>query len=249
MFKSTEKYNIYTSENKNNTTFIAVINKQNNRLMCAYTHTVVSGITSGIVIEILSNGPISRYEKYVGKFNNHQLVFDESIGEFIVNAKDSGVNFRIMLDHANKSYTSILNWFHEIIPVKINTSNEIKWENNDTCVTTYAFNAFTADIKFIYQIKYTDNKFIIHINKSEAILNISEDIAKHYLPLNECVITYDYADKTLCNINIYPITSITHISDPNSEVTSKASEYDNIEAKITLPEVNINFMKYKSDYM
>lgn len=253
MFKSTEKYNIYTSEDKNNTTFIAVINKQNNRLMCAYTHTVVGGIASGIAIEILSNGPISRYEKYVGKFNKHQLVFDESIGEFIVNAEDSGVNFRIMLDHANKSYTSILNWFHEITPVKINTSNEIKWEikweNNDTCVTTYAFNAFTADIKFIYQIKYTDNKFIIHINKSEAILNISEDIAKHYLPLNECVITYDYADKTLCNINIYPITSITHISDPNSEVTSKASEYDNIEAKITLPEVNINFMKYKSDYM
>lgn len=249
MFKSTEKYNIYTSEDKNNTTFIAVINKQNNRLMCAYTHTVVGGIASGIAIEILSNGPISRYEKYVGKFNKHQLVFDESIGEFIVNAEDSGVNFRIMLGHANKSYTSILNWFHEIIPVKINTSNEIKWENNDTCVTTYAFNAFTADIKFIYQIKYTDNKFIIHINKSEAILNISEDIAKHYLPLNECVITYDYADKTLCNINIYPITSITHISDPNSEVTSKASEYDNIEAKITLPEVNINFMKYKSDYM
>ena len=251
MFKSTEKYNIYTSEDKNNTTFIAVINKQNNRLMCAYTHTVVGGIASGIAIEILSNGPISRYEKYVGKFNKHQLVFDESIGEFIVNAEDSGVNFRIMLDHANKSYTSILNWFHEITPVKINTSNEIKWEikweNNDTCVTTYAFNAFTADIKFIYQIKYTDNKFIIHINKSEAILNISEDIAKHYLPLNECVITYDYADKTLCNINIYPVSPITRISDVDLKDSDTA--INNIEAKITLPEVNINFMKYKSDYM
>lgn len=44
MFKSTEKYNIYTSEDKNNTTFIAVINKQNNRLMCASTHTVANGI-------------------------------------------------------------------------------------------------------------------------------------------------------------------------------------------------------------
>ena len=247
MFKSTEKYNIYTSEDKNNITFIAVINKQNNRLMCAYTHTVVGGIASGIAIEILSNGPISRYEKYVGKFNKHQLVFDESIGEFIVNAEDSGVNFRIMLDHANKSYTSILNWFHEITPVKINTSNEIKWENNDTCVTTYAFNAFTADIKFIYQIKYTDNKFIIHINKSEAILNISEDIAKHYLPLNECVITYDYVDKTLCNINIYPVSPITRISDVDLKDSDTA--INNIEAKITLPEVNINFMKYKSDYM
>ena len=79
MFKSTEKYNIYTSEDKNNTTFIAVINKQNNRLMCAYTHTVVGGIASGIAIEILSNGPISRYEKYVGKYANHQLIFDEDI--------------------------------------------------------------------------------------------------------------------------------------------------------------------------
>ena len=244
MFKSTEKYNIYTSEDKLNS-FITVINKQNNRLLSAYTYTT----NAGVFINILSEGPSYRYEKYIGKFNKHQLVFDESIGEFIVNAEDSGVNFRIMLDHTYKSYTSILNWFHEIIPVKINTSNEIKWENNDTCVTTYAFNAFTADIKFIYQIKYTDNKFIIHINKSEAILNISEDIAKHYLPLNKCVITYDYTDKTLCNINIYPLTSITHISDLNLKDASKTSEYDNIEAKITLPEVNINFMKYESDYM
>ena len=75
MFKSTEKYNIYTSEDKNNTTFIAVINKQNNRLMCASTHTVANGI----IIDILSNGPISRYEKYIGKYANYQLMFDEDI--------------------------------------------------------------------------------------------------------------------------------------------------------------------------
>ena len=104
MFKSTENYNIYTSEDKNNVTFIAVINKQNNRLMCAYTHTIVSGIVSGIVIEILSNGPISRYEKYVGKYANHQLMFDEDIEEFVINAEDSGVKLRITLDHKYSSY-------------------------------------------------------------------------------------------------------------------------------------------------
>ena len=119
MFKSTEKYNIYTSEDKNNTTFIAVINKQNNRLMCAYTHTDASGI----VIEILSNGPISRYEKYVGKYANHQLMFDEDIEEFVINAEDSGVKLRITLDHKYSSYSKLLDWFYEVKSIETDASD------------------------------------------------------------------------------------------------------------------------------
>ena len=119
MFKSTEKYNIYTSENKNNPAFIAVINKQNNRLMCAYTHTV----TSNIFIEILSNGPFSRYEKCIGNYANYQLMFDEDIEEFVVNAEDSGVKLRITFDHKYAAYSKLLDWFHEVKSIETDVSD------------------------------------------------------------------------------------------------------------------------------
>ena len=154
MFKSTEKYNIYTSEDKNNVTFIAVINKQHNRLMCACTHTDASGI----VIEVLSNGPISRYEKYVGKYANHQLMFDEDIEEFVINAEDSGVKLRITLDHKYSSYSILLDWFHEVKSVETDTSDISSDVNSMNYTMRGVFNPLTCARDGYIVIKHKEHE-------------------------------------------------------------------------------------------
>lgn len=236
MFKSTEKYNIYTSEDKNNTTFIAVINKQNNRLMCAYTHTVVSGIVSGIVIEILSNGPISRYEKCIGKYANHQLIFDENIEEFVINAEDSGVKFRITLNHKYASYSKLLDWFHEARSVDTSSMNY---------TMRGVFNPLTCARDGYIVIKHKEHEecdiFTIEFSGSEVHVVMSKDIAKHYLPLYKCTITSNYASNTLTSINIHPVSPIAHKSDVNLKDFDTAK--DNIEGCAESAGVRINFMK------
>ena len=140
MFKSTENYNIYTSEDKNNVTFIAVINKQNNRLMCAYTHTDASGI----VIEILSNGPISRYEKYVGKYANHQLMFDEDIkvSEYKEIAK--------MLEGKDLYVISVNNEISELSKLENVKVIKLDVKNNKEYFRAYLWKCWNCSYYFIY---------------------------------------------------------------------------------------------------
>ena len=232
MFKSTEKYNIYTSEDKNNTTFIAVINKQNNRLMCASTHTVANGI----IIDILSNGPISRYEKYIGKYANYQLMFDEDIEEFVVNAEDSGVKLRITFDHKYASYSKLLDWFHEVKSVDMNSMNY---------TMRGIFNPLTCVRDGYIVIKHKEHEecdiFTIKFAGPEVHVVMPKDIAKHYLPLYKCTIISNYASNTLIIIDIYPVSPIAHKSDVNLKDFDTAK--DNIEGCAESAGVRINFMK------
>ena len=232
MFKSTEKYNIYTSEDKNNTTFIAVINKQNNRLMCASMHTVANGI----IIDILSNGPISRYEKYIGKYANYQLMFDEDIEEFVVNAEDSGVKLRITFDHKYASYSKLLDWFHEARSVDMNSMNY---------TMRGIFNPLTCVRDGYIVIKHKEHEecdiFTIEFAGSEVHVVMPKDIARHYLPLDKCTIASNYTSNTLISIDIYPVSPITHKSDANPKDFDTA--IDNIEGCAESAGVRINFMK------
>ena len=241
MFKSTEKYNIYTSEDKNNTTFIAVINKQNNRLMCAYTHTDASGI----VIEILSNGPISRYEKYVGKYANHQLMFDEDIEEFVINAEDSGVKLRITLDHKYASYSKLLDWFHEAKSVETDDSDISPDVNSMNYTIRYVFNPLTCAREGYIVIKHKDHEecdiFTIKFAGPEVHVVMPKDIAKHYLPLDKCTIASNYVSNTLTSIDIHPVSPITRISDVDLKDSDTA--VNNIEGCAESAGVRINFMK------
>ena len=246
MFKSTEKYNIYTSEDKNNTTFIAVINKQNNRLMCAYTHTDASGI----VIEILSNGPISRYEKYVGKYANHQLMFDEDIEEFVINAEDSGVKLRITLDHKYSSYSILLDWFHEVKSVETDTSDISSDVNSMNYTIRCIFNSLTLARDGHIVIKHKEYEecdifdiFAIEFAGSEVHVVMPKDIARHYLPLDKCTIASNYASNTLTSIDIHPVSPITRISDVDLKDSSTVTAIDNIEGCAESAGVRINFMK------
>ena len=250
MFKSTEKYNIYTSEDKNNTTFIAVINKQNNRLMCAYTHTVVGGIASGIAIEILSNGPISRYEKYVGKYANHQLIFDEDIEEFVINAEDSGVKLRITLDHKYASYSKLLDWFHEVKSVETDASNISSDVNSMNYTIRCIFNPLTLARDGHIVIKHKEYEecdifdiFAIEFAGSEVHVVMPKDIARHYLPLDKCTIASNYTSNTLTSIDIHPVSPITRISDVDLKDSSTVTAIDNIEGCAESAGVRINFMK------
>ena len=250
MFKSTEKYNIYTSEDKNNTTFIAVINKQNNRLMCAYTHTVVGGIASGIAIEILSNGPISRYEKYVGKYANHQLIFDEDIEEFVINAEDSGVKLRITLDHKYSSYSILLDWFHEVKSVETDTSDISSDVNSMNYTIRCIFNPLTLARDGHIVIKHKEYEecdifdiFAIEFAGSEVHVVMPKDIARHYLPLDKCTIASNYTSNTLTSIDIHPVSPITRISDVDLKDSSTVTAIDNIEGCAESAGVRINFMK------
>ena len=250
MFKSTEKYNIYTSEDKNNTTFIAVINKQNNRLMCAYTHTVVGGIASGIAIEILSNGPISRYEKYVGKYANHQLMFDEDIEEFVINAEDSGVKLRITLDHKYSSYSILLDWFHEVKSVETDTSDISSDVNSMNYTIRCIFNPLTLARDGHIVIKHKEYEecdifdiFAIEFAGSEVHVVMPKDIARHYLPLDKCTIASNYTSNTLTSIDIHPVSPITRISDVDLKDSSTVTAIDNIEGCAESAGVRINFMK------
>ena len=241
MFKSTEKYNIYTSEDKNNVTFIAVINKQNNRLMCAYTHTDASGI----VIEILSNGPISRYEKYVGKYANHQLMFDEDIEEFVINAEDSGVKLRITLDHKYTSYSILLDWFHEVKSVETDDSDISPDVNSMNYTIRYVFNPLTCAREGYIVIKHKEHEecdiFTIKFAGPEVHVVMPKDIAKHYLPLDKCTITSNYVSNTLTSIEIHPVSPITRISDVDLKDSDTA--INNIEGCAESAGVRINFMK------
>ena len=246
MFKSTEKYNIYTSEDKNNTTFIAVINKQNNRLMCAYTHTDASGI----VIEILSNGPISRYEKYVGKYANHQLMFDEDIEEFVINAEDSGVKLRITLDHKYSSYSILLDWFHEAKSVETDDSDISPDVNSMNYTIRCIFNPLTLAREGHIVIKHKEYEecdifdiFAIEFAGSEVHVVMPKDIAKHYLPLDKCTIASNYTSNTLTSIDIHPVSPITRISDVDLKDSSTVTAIDNIEGCAESAGVRINFMK------
>lgn len=246
MFKSTEKYNIYTSEDKNNTTFIAVINKQNNRLMCAYTHTDASGI----VIEILSNGPISRYEKYVGKYANHQLMFDEDIEEFVINAEDSGVKLRITLDHKYSSYSILLDWFHEVKSVETDTSDISSDVNSMNYTIRCIFNPLTLARDGHIVIKHKEYEecdifdiFAIEFAGSEVHVVMPKDIARHYLPLDKCTIASNYTSNTLTSIDIHPVSPITRISDIDLKDSSTVTAIDNIEGCAESAGVRINFMK------
>ena len=243
MFKSTEKYNIYTSEDKNNTTFIAVINKQNNRLMCAYTHTDASGI----VIEILSNGPISRYEKYVGKYANHQLMFDEDIEEFVINAEDSGVKLRITLDHKYSSYSILLDWFHEAKSVETDDSDISPDVNSMNYTIRYVFNPLTCAREGYIVIKHKEHEecdiFTIKFAGPEVHVVMPKDIAKHYLPLDKCTIASNYTSNTLTSIDIHPVSPITRISDVDLKDSSTVTAIDNIEGCAESAGVRINFMK------
>ena len=246
MFKSTEKYNIYTSEDKNNTTFIAVINKQNNRLMCAYTHTDASGI----VIEILSNGPISRYEKYVGKYANHQLMFDEDIEEFVINAEDSGVKLRITLDHKYSSYSILLDWFHEVKSVETDTSDISSDVNSMNYTIRCIFNPLTLARDGHIVIKHKEYEecdifdiFAIEFAGSEVHVVMPKDIARHYLPLDKCTIASNYTSNTLTSIDIHPVSPITRISDVDLKDSSTVTAIDNIEGCAESAGVRINFMK------
>ena len=243
MFKSTEKYNIYTSEDKNNVTFIAVINKQNNRLMCAYTHTDASGI----VIEILSNGPISRYEKYVGKYANHQLMFDEDIEEFVINAEDSGVKLRITLDHKYSSYSILLDWFHEAKSVETDDSDISPDVNSMNYTIRYVFNPLTCAREGYIVIKHKEHEecdiFTIKFAGPEVHVVMPKDIAKHYLPLDKCTIASNYTSNTLTSIDIHPVSPITRISDIDLKDSSTVTAIDNIEGCAESAGVRINFMK------
>ena len=246
MFKSTEKYNIYTSEDKNNTTFIAVINKQNNRLMCAYTHTDASGI----VIEILSNGPISRYEKYVGKYANHQLIFDEDIEEFVINAEDSGVKLRITLDHKYSSYSILLDWFHEVKSVETDTSDISSDVNSMNYTIRCIFNPLTLARDGHIVIKHKEYEecdifdiFAIEFAGSEVHVVMPKDIARYYLPLDKCTIASNYTSNTLTSIDIHPVSPITRISDVDLKDSSTVTAIDNIEGCAESAGVRINFMK------
>lgn len=246
MFKSTEKYNIYTSEDKNNTTFIAVINKQNNRLMCAYTHTDASGI----VIEILSNGPISRYEKYVGKYANHQLMFDEDIEEFVINAEDSGVKLRITLDHKYSSYSILLDWFHEVKSVETDTSDISSDVNSMNYTIRCIFNPLTLARDGHIVIKHKEYEecdifdiFAIEFAGSEVHVVMPKDIARHYLPLDKCTIASNYTSNILTSIDIHPVSPITRISDVDLKDSSTVTAIDNIEGCAESAGVRINFMK------
>ena len=246
MFKSTEKYNIYTSEDKNNDTFIAVINKQNNRLMCAYTHTDASGI----VIEILSNGPISRYEKYVGKYANHQLMFDEDIEEFVINAEDSGVKLRITLDHKYSSYSILLDWFHEVKSVETDTSDISSDVNSMNYTIRCIFNPLTLARDGHIVIKHKEYEecdifdiFAIEFAGSEVHVVMPKDIARHYLPLDKCTIASNYTSNTLTSIDIHPVSPITRISDVDLKDSSTVTAIDNIEGCAESAGVRINFMK------
>ena len=243
MFKSTENYNIYTSEDKNNVTFIAVINKQNNRLMCAYTHTDASGI----VIEILSNGPISRYEKYVGKYANHQLMFDEDIEEFVINAEDSGVKLRITLDHKYSSYSILLDWFHEAKSVEIDDSDISPDVNSMNYTIRYVFNPLTCAREGYIVIKHKEHEecdiFTIKFAGPEVHVVMPKDIAKHYLPLDKCTIASNYVSNTLTSIDIHPVSPITRISDVDLKDSSTVTAIDNIEGCAESAGVRINFMK------
>lgn len=241
MFKSTENYNIYTSEDKNNVTFIAVINKQNNRLMCAYTHTDASGI----VIEILSNGPISRYEKYVGKYANHQLMFDEDIEEFVINAEDSGVKLRITLDHKYSSYSILLDWFHEAKSVETDDSDISPDVNSMNYTIRYVFNPLTCAREGYIVIKHKEHEecdiFTIKFAGPEVHVVMPKDIAKHYLPLDKCTIASNYVSNTLTSIDIHPVSPITRISDVDLKDSDTA--INNIEGCAESAGVRINFMK------
>lgn len=241
MFKSTEKYNIYTSEDKNNVTFIAVINKQNNRLMCAYTHTDASGIA----IEILSNGPISRYEKYVGKYANHQLIFDEDIEEFVINAEDSGVKLRITLDHKYSSYSILLDWFHEAKSVETDDSDISPDVNSMNYTIRYVFNPLTCAREGYIVIKHKEHEecdiFTIKFAGPEVHVVMPKDIAKHYLPLDKCTIASNYVSNTLTSIDIHPVSPITRISDVDLKDSDTA--INNIEGCAESAGVRINFMK------
>ena len=241
MFKSTENYNIYTSEDKNNVTFIAVINKQNNRLMCAYTHTDASGI----VIEILSNGPISRYEKYVGKYANHQLMFDEDIEEFVINAEDSGVKLRITLDHKYSSYSILLDWFHEAKSVETDDSDISPDVNSMNYTIRYVFNPLTCAREGYIVIKHKEHEecdiFTIKFAGPEVHVVMPKDIAKHYLPLDKCTIASNYVSNTLTSIDIHPVSPITRISDVDLKDSDTA--VNNIEGCAESAGVRINFMK------
>ena len=246
MFKSTEKYNIYTSEDKNNTTFIAVINKQNNRLMCAYTHTDASGI----VIEILSNGPISRYEKYVGKYANHQLMFDEDIEEFVINAEDSGVKLRITLDHKYASYSKLLDWFHEMKSIETDSSDISSDVNSMNYTIRCIFNPLTLARDGHIVIKHKEYEecdifdiFAIEFAGSEVHVVMPKDIARHYLPLDKCTIASNYTSNTLTSIDIHPVSPITRISDVDLKDSSTVTAIDNIEGCAESAGVRINFMK------
>ena len=241
MFKSTENYNIYTSEDKNNVTFIAVINKQNNRLMCAYTHTDASGI----VIEVLSNGPISRYEKYVGKYANHQLMFDEDIEEFVINAEDSGVKLRITLDHKYSSYSILLDWFHEAKSVETDDSDISPDVNSMNYTIRYVFNPLTCAREGYIVIKHKEHEecdiFTIKFAGPEVHVVMPKDIAKHYLPLDKCTIASNYVSNTLTSIDIHPVSPITRISDVDLKDSDTA--INNIEGCAESAGVRINFMK------
>ena len=241
MFKSTEKYNIYTSEDKNNTTFIAVINKQNNRLMCASTHTVANGI----IIDILSNGPISRYEKYIGKYANYQLMFDEDIEEFVVNAEDSGVKLRITFDHKYASYSKLLDWFHEVKSIETDVSDISSDVNSMNYTIRCIFNPLTLTREGYIIIKYKDHEgcdiFTIEFAGSEVHVVMPKDIARHYLPLDKCTIASNYTSNTLTSIDIHPVSPITRISDVDLKDFDTA--IDNIEGKAEISGVKINFMK------
>ena len=243
MFKSTENYNIYTSEDKNNVTFIAVINKQNNRLMCAYTHTDASGI----VIEILSNGPISRYEKYVGKYANHQLMFDEDIEEFVINAEDSGVKLRITLDHKYSSYSILLDWFHEAKSVETDDSDISPDVNSMNYTIRYVFNPLTCAREGYIVIKHKEHEecdiFTIKFAGSEVHVVMPKDVARYYLPLDKCTIASNYTSNTLTSIDIHPVSPITRISDVDLKDSSTVTAIDNIEGCAESAGVRINFMK------
>lgn len=243
MFKSTEKYNIYTSEDKNNTTFIAVINKQNNRLMCASTHTVANGI----IIDILSNGPISRYEKYIGKYADYQLMFDEDIEEFVVNAEDSGVKLRITFDHKYASYSKLLDWFHEVKSIETDASDISSDVNSMNYTMRGIFNPLTCVRDGYIVIKHKEYEecdiFAIEFAGSEVHVVMPKDIARYYLPLDKCTIASNYTSNTLTSIDIHPVSPITRISDVDLKDSSTVTAIDNIEGCAESAGVRINFMK------
>lgn len=243
MFKSTEKFNIYTSEDKNNTTFIAVINKQNNRLMCASTHTAANGI----IIDILSNGPISRYEKYIGKYADYQLMFDEDIEEFVVNAEDSGVKLRITFDHKYASYSKLLDWFHEVKSIETDASDISSDVNSMNYTMRGIFNPLTCVRDGYIVIKHKEYEeydiFAIEFAGSEVHVVMPKDIARYYLPLDKCTIASNYTSNTLTSIDIHPVSPITRISDVDLKDSSTVTAIDNIEGCAESAGVRINFMK------
>ena len=246
MFKSTEKYNIYTSEDENNPAFIAVINKQNNRLMCASMHTVANGI----IIDILSNGPISRYEKYIGKYANYQLMFDEDIEEFVVNAEDSGVKLRITFDHKYASYSKLLDWFHEVKSIETDSSDISSDVNSMNYTTRCIFNPLTLARDGHIVIKHKEYEecdifdiFAIEFAGSEVHVVMPKDIARHYLPLDKCTIASNYTSNILTSIDIHPVSPITRISDVDLKDSSTVTAIDNIEGCAESAGVRINFMK------